>query len=140
MRMDAELAERLANGHTTAETAALNHPDSQPILDYLHKAVAAYEPFQLQRFMHNDLETRISQELAWAPNRNPGDIIAQIATQYDLPHNPEDYPNNWRPRDFHPPPETDPEERDYDPPPNPNEAFQAFMDSLTITYGKHGLL
>jgi hypothetical protein len=100
MRTDEFLAEKLARGHTTADLAGLNHPNRQPILDYLHKAARLYHPYQLQRMTHIALETRITEELAWAPDRAPGDIIAEIATQFGLEHNPADYPNNWRPVDF----------------------------------------
>jgi hypothetical protein len=118
MRLDAWFAEKLVNGHTTADLAGLYHPNRQPILDYLHSATRAYQPYQLQRMMNNDLETRITQELAWAPERNPGDLIAEIATQYGLAHNPADYPNNWRPAEFDPAPYESNADLD-DPPPNP---------------------
>jgi hypothetical protein len=139
MRLDAWLAEKLVNGYTSADVAGLYHPARQPILDYLHKANSTYEPFQLQRMMHNDLETRITQELAWAPKRNPGDIIAQIATQYGLAHNPDDYPNNWRPCEFKPPPEPEPYEQD-DNPFDLRKAADAFFGGITCELANRGLL
>jgi hypothetical protein len=104
MRLDAWFAAKLAGAHTTADLAGLNNPNRQPILDYLHKVTRFIEPYQVQRSTHNDLETRVSEELAWQPDRNPGDIIAEICTHYHIAHNPEDYPNGWRPTGDHLPP------------------------------------
>jgi hypothetical protein len=107
------LSDAIATAHTTVEFAALNHPHRQAILDYMHEAIRFDEPYQLQRMQHKDIEIRVSEELAYAPNRNPGDIIAELCTHYRLPHNPEHYPNDWRPtRDWadvpgNPPPGTE---------------------------------
>jgi hypothetical protein len=121
IRLDGWLADRINGAHTTAELAGLHHPNRAPILDYLHKATRFEEPFQFQRTTHDSLETRISEELAWAPNRNPADIIIEICTHYNLPYDINDFPNNWRPTPPQDPPPfprpipdyADPEEQEY---------------------------
>jgi hypothetical protein len=127
MRLDAWLADRLAGGaHTTAELAALNHPNRQPILDYMHKMVRFEEPYPFQRTTHDSIETRITEELSWAPNRNPADIIVEICTHLNIPFDPKDFPNNWRPS----PPETPPPKPREDPDFNDPEAAEEFYKTV----------
>ncbi len=97
MELHQKLGGVIATAHTTAEFAGLHHPNRQAILDYLHEAIRFEEPRQFQRSSHNDIEIRVSEELGYAPNRNPGDVIAEMCLHYRLPDIPDAYPNNWRP-------------------------------------------
>jgi hypothetical protein len=97
IKLDAQLGAMIAKAHKTAEMAGLHHPYRQPILDYLHEAIRDEDPWQFQRVSHNEIEIRVSEELGYAPRRNPGDIIGQLCQHFRLPNNPADYPNNWRP-------------------------------------------
>jgi hypothetical protein len=126
IRLDTWLGDRLATGHTTAEVAALNHPNRQPILDYMHKMVRFEEPYPFQRTTHDSIETRITEELAWAPNRNPADIIVEICTHLNIPFDTKDFPNNWRPS----PPGTPPPQPREDPDWNDPEAAEEFYKTV----------
>ena len=103
IRMDAWLADRLHRVHTTPEQAGLNHPHRQAILNTLHAAARLANPHEDRMDLHQDLETRVSQELGLFPDRNPADIIAEIATLFDLPFDEADFPNAWRCASFTPP-------------------------------------
>ncbi len=93
MDMHQKLGLAIATAHTTAEFAGLHHPHRQAILDYLHEAIRGEAPRQFQRSLHNDIEIRVSEELGYAPDRDPGDVIAEMCLHYCLLDNP----NNWRP-------------------------------------------
>jgi hypothetical protein len=103
IRLDAWLADRLYRGHTTPEQAGLTHPSRPDILAYLHAAARLANPHEDRMDLHQDLETRVSQELGLFPDRNPADIIAEIATLFDLPFDEADFPNAWRCASFTPP-------------------------------------
>jgi hypothetical protein len=108
IRLDAWLADRLHRGHTTAELAGLAHPSRQDILNVLHNAARIANPHEDRSDIHQELETRVSRELALNPGRNPADIIAEICTLFDLPFDDADFPNDWRCESFTPPaPEDD---------------------------------
>jgi hypothetical protein len=115
IRLHAWLIDRLHRGHTTAEFAGLNHPSRQDILAYLHAAARAKDPHEDRRDLHQELETRVSEELGLFPARNPADIIADIATLYQLGFQEADFPNDWRCESFIPPgPEPEPLPPDYE--------------------------
>jgi hypothetical protein len=130
IRLDAFLADRLANAHTTAELAGLNHPNRQPILDYMHKMVRFEEPYPFQRTTHDSIETRITEELAWAPNRNPADIIVEICTHLNIPFDPKDFPNNWRPSPKQDPPPKPREDPDFNDPEAAEEFYKTVQAEL----------
>jgi hypothetical protein len=130
VRLDAFLADRLANAHTTAEKAGLNHPNRQPILDYMHKMVRFEEPYPFQRTTHDSIETRITEELAWAPNRNPADIIVEICTHLNIPFDPKDFPNNWRPSPPEKPPPKPREDPDFNDPAAAEEFYKTVQAEL----------
>jgi hypothetical protein len=65
--------------------ASRPHPPNRPdILNDLHAAARLAEPHEDRLDPNQEPETRVSQELALFPDRNPDEIIAEIAYLFDL--------------------------------------------------------
>jgi hypothetical protein len=102
IRLDAWLADRLARARTLAERAVQAHPNLPAIHDYIHNAARNGCPTE-DVWVHKSLDAFINQMLELFPDRNPGDIIAEICHLHRVPYDEAHFPNDWRVENFIPP-------------------------------------